>query len=187
MKIKLFFSFLILFAFFTSCNFFNKQDSSSKANVAETTIELTYEVTADDGAFSIKFPAEPEFSIEPTETEVGTLFNKMYIYEYNVELSFMMAFCDYPQEYINQYEPYGMLKGAMEGFVEAIGMTIDQQEKIDIKGHEGIDFMASGGGYWGHMRDFLVENRLYQFGILSTSGPMNEVDTEAFLDSFKLH
>lgn len=183
----MFLSSLVIIAFFTSCNFFNKQDPDSSANVAETTIELTYEVTAEDGAFSIRFPAKPEFSVEPTETEIGVLSNNMYIYEHGIELSYMIAFSDYPQEYIGQYEPEGMLKGAMEGFVEATGMTVEKQEKIDIKGHEGIDFMASGGGYWGHMRDYLVENRLYQVGILSTSGPVNEVDTEAFLNSFKLH
>jgi hypothetical protein len=184
---KFFFPILILLvAFISGCNLFDKEDPVSDEPVVETTIDLNYKTTADDGTFSIKFPSKPEFSTEPVETEVAILDNNMYILEYSIDLAYMVAYTDYPQDHIDQYDSYELLDGAMSGFVGEIGMTIDKQDKIDIKGHDGIEFVATGGGYWAHMRDYLVKNRLYQIGILSTSGPVNEADAEAFFDSFKL-
>ncbi len=170
----------------SACNFFDKNNDTAEKPEIQTTIDLSHKVTAEDGTFSIKFPAKPDFSTEPVETEVGILDNNMYIYEHSVDFAYMVAFSDYPQEHIDKYEPYDLLDGAMTGFVGEIGMNIDKQDKIDINGHEGLEFIASGAGYWAHMRDYLVINRLYQIGILSTSGPVNDADAEAFFDSFKL-
>jgi hypothetical protein len=184
-------SIILMFGIFLvvcqSCSFFNKDSSKDIAEIEpEATIELTHEATAPDGTFSIMFPGIPEFSSEAIETEVGMLDNYMYIYEHSYALAYMVAYTDYPEQYLEGEDSQELLNNAMYGFIEEIGSEPEKTNNITLDKHPGLEFTASGNGYWAHMRDYLVHNRLYQIGILSSSEKVNEGDALAFFKSFIL-
>lgn len=187
---KLIFLFAILvLIIFSGCNMFQKDSAEAdvpEEPVVEATIPLIHTLMAPDSSFTIDLPGEPEYSMEEVETEVGILQNNMYIYEYSYTLAYMIAYSDYPKDHIEKYDADELLQNSMNGFVGEIGMEIENNEKIKIKKHAGIEFVAAGGGYWAHMRDYLVDNRLYQIGLLSTAEAINEADAAAYLNSFKL-
>jgi hypothetical protein len=51
--------------------------------------------------------------------------------------------------------------------------------------HPGILFHAQGSGMYCSMRDYLVDNRLYQLGILQMSAITEQAEND-FFDSFEL-
>jgi len=184
---KSFIMFMAAIVLFTtySCNLFNKEKTEEVAEDIAV-IPLTKVIEAEDGTFQISFPGTPEYTSEPVETDAGIVQNNMYIYEHNVSLAYMLAYTDYPTEHIEGFDPYDLLTNAMNGFVGEVGLKVDKNEKVKIKGHPGIEFTASGDGYWAHMTDYLIDHRLYQVGILSTSGAVNTADAKAFFDSLIL-
>jgi hypothetical protein len=177
---------IVLFTTY-SCNLFNKEKTEEVVETEDVAVvALTKIIDAEDGTFQISFPGTPEFTSEPVETDAGLVQNNMYIYEHNVSLAYMLAYTDYPAEHIDGFDPYELLDNAMNGFVGEVGLAVDKNEKVKIKNFPGLEFIASGDGYWAHMTDYLVDNRLYQVGILSTSGKVNTADAKAFFDSLIL-
>jgi len=178
---------IIITVLAVSCGFFdNDKNTVAEDENNPNAISLTYTVQPEDGAFAIMFPGTPDYTNEPVDTETGILENRMYIYEHSIHLAYMLAFTDYANDQIEQYHPDELLNNAMEGFTAEIGIIVEKKQKVSIQNHSGIEFTASGQGYWAFMRDYLVGNRLYQIGLLSTNGAVNEDDANAFFNSFKL-
>jgi len=179
------FLFALLLVFCQSCNFFSKERSKDIAEV-KYTVELTYEITAPDGSFTIMFPGPPEFSSETIETEFGMLDNYMFIYEHSYSLAYMVAYSDYPDQHFEGEDSFDLLTNAMYGFIGEIGSKPEKTEKIRLDKYPGLEFTASGNGYSVYMRDYLVNNRLYQIGIMNSSEKVNEGDAIAFFNSFSI-
>lgn len=179
-------SLALLFVFNYACNRSGNKNSETAENEEIAEIELSFVVVPPDDSFVISFPGQPDFSSEPVETEAGLVENNMYIYEYNGSLAYMVAYTDYPPENIQNYDPYELLNNAMNGFVGEIGISVNDSEKINFQKHPGIEFTASGQGYWAHMRDYLIGHRLFQIGLLSTEKIVNKADALAFFESFNL-
>jgi hypothetical protein len=180
--------FFILFSaalILTCCQYFRGSEDNSQQEKAH--IELAYRIDSPDGKFTVSFPGKPDFASEPIESEHGSILNNMYIYEHSSSLAYMLAFTDYPDNHIAPYDPYELLDNAMYGFVDEVGLKVDSAEKISSGSYPGIEFIASGDGFNAHMRDFLVDNRLYQIGILSSTGSLNHSDANAFFDTFSIH
>jgi len=188
MKFNSIFYLFITAVFFSGCGLFENKNTSADTSETDndSAITLSYTVDSDDERFSIQFPGAPDYTSEPVETESGILENNMYIYEHNISLAYMLAYTDYSTEEINSFDPNELLNNAMNGFTGEVGLTVDNTTKISLKKYPGIEFIASGEGYWAHMRDYLVENRLYQIGLLSTDGNVKEADANAFFNSFVL-
>ncbi len=170
--------------FVVSCNF---KESENEMQGKQPAINLEHTVHSPDGKFTISFPGKPEFSTESVASDEGILENNMYMYEYSQEIVYMLAYTEYEIKHIFGYDPYELLDNAMNGFVEEVGILVQKKEKIKTGEHPGIEFIASGTEYHAHICDYLVENRLYQIGILSSAGQIEPADADAFFSSFKLH
>jgi hypothetical protein len=149
--------------------------------VSAQTSEKFYDYS---GKFKIWFPATPTESSQVTETDLGeiTLYN--FIYETEV-VTYMVSYCDYPAESIKDSDITGLLNNAKDGFIGALGLTVKEEGTVSIQSYQGIWFDASGDTYYCVMRDYMVNNRLYQIGILKTE-QIRETEKQKFLNSFEL-
>lgn len=199
MKKSLYFLTALLFGLFviTSCNPKNNKssDDTKDENVTKTDDEKvdvkddTKKVelfTSEDGSFKIYFPGKPTLTKEPVDTELGKIQMYTYMYEESVSKVYMVAYSDYPKAAIESGDTDVMLDGAKNGFLKNLNLRIDEEKDITLGDYEGIYFKAQGGGYYTVMKDYLIENRLYQIGILTDKSYPSQTDIDAFLNSFEL-
>lgn len=142
--------------------------------------------TSEDKSFKIKFPGNPQLTKEPVETELGKIEMYTYMYEHSATKVYMVAYSDYPKAAIEAGDKDMMLDGAKSGFLKKLSLKIDEEKDIEIDGNQGLYFKAQGSGFYAVMKDYLVENRLYQVGILSQGSYPSDKEIDEFLNSFEL-
>ncbi len=135
------------------------------------------------GKFKIQFPGQPTTSSQDQKTDIGnvTLYQFMYETESSV---YMVSYVDYPADKLNPNKKE-LLTNAKNGFVNALNLTVSDEGFITYGQHQGIRFVASDSEKSCVMRDYLVDNRLYQLGILQF-GKISEQAENDFFDSFEL-
>ncbi|MBE2246414.1 MAG: hypothetical protein IAE67_04100 [Candidatus Competibacteraceae bacterium] len=161
-------------------------DNTTSDNSSTTTSENVNKFTTEEGNFKIAFPGEPTISNEKVPTEVGDIDMHMYMYEKGYDEAYMVAFSDYPKELVDAGDKGEMLQGSKEGVVSNISAKLEDEKKIEIDGHPGLFFKAKGPQFATVYKLFMVNNRLYQVGILRASDYPSDADTKSFLDSFEL-
>jgi hypothetical protein len=139
------------------------------------------------GKFSIIFPGQPVESSSKVETEVGTVKLHMFMHEASDTKAFMVAYCDYAKKHIAGTEPFTLLDGAKDGVVGQFKATITSENKSNFQGFPSIDFVAEGDEYNTSYKLLLVNNRLYQVGILVSGKQVTELETKSFIGSFMIH
>jgi hypothetical protein len=171
-----------------SCNSSKKENSETASTEEEVkpTIDLTYSLNVPEVGFTINFPGQPELTTDPIESEeLGTLETVMYLYEYSVSLAYIVAYTEYPADKLGDFDVDELLDVTMYGFVEELGMQVDSKEKINLKKNPGLEYFASGNDFYAHFNVYIVNNVLFQVGVLSDK-ELNHADSHAFLKSFKL-
>ena len=109
-----------------------------------------------------------------------------YMHEASLSEAYMVAYSDYPASAVKDSNTDEMLENAMGGFVGQLGITIEKQEKITMGDAKGISFKGTGNGVFTVMKDYLVDNRLYQIGILRSDRYPTDEEVNNFINSFKL-
>ncbi len=142
---------------------------------------------SEDGNFSIMFPGTPEQSFEQVPTEVGDIGMTTLMYEESVTKVYMVAYADYPSELVEASDPDVLIQAAKDGALSSQQMNnLDEETDISINGYTGLYFKANNGQYYISYKIYLVNNRLYQIGILRDGSYATLEDEAAFLDSFTL-
>ncbi|MCP4440608.1 MAG: hypothetical protein GY810_16810 [Aureispira sp.] len=161
------------------------QPNTDEPKITESTNTEPY--TSEEGNFSILFPGTPEKTTETTPTEVGPIDITMYLYEAGPTLAYLVGYSDYPEEIIKNGDVNEMLKGAQEGVVGNIQGEIVEDKNIllDDK-HSGKYFTAKSTQFNVVYELYLVNNRLYQVGVMSTQSLDNDPVAKEFVGSFKL-
>lgn len=139
--------------------------------------------THDD--FTITFPSDPTETIQdvPIENVTYKMTTLTSLEENSVNI---FSFIDYSPEYMDIYSSKEFLENVKGGFIGSLGITVDDEKTIFISGNEGLYFKASGSGYFCVMKDYIVENRLYQIGILRSDRYPTDYEVSSFIDSFQL-
>lgn len=141
--------------------------------------------TYHDSKFKINFPGEPSEKEQDVETAVGPITMYSLMYEgYNS--AYMLAYSDYPSSFIKDGNKADLLDNAKGGFIGSLGIEVTYERKISIKGHPGIYFKAEGSGYYCVMKDYLVNNRLYQIGILRADRFPTNKEIDDYINTFSL-
>ena len=136
------------------------------------------------GRFQMNFPGEPTYNYQDTPSEVGML--RMYNFMLETESAvYMVSYVDYPSSHIAGQDMEALLKRAAGGFINSLKLTSKSESIINYGNYKGILFYADNGEWYAVMRDFIVGNRLYQMGILST-GEIDVNTENEFFDSFVL-
>ena len=158
---------------------------SSFAGITTTVKTQGYKYKSGKGKYEVTFPGKPEISKEKISTAVGKvkLYTAMYV---DGSYVYMVAYSAYPKKKIQNSNPEDMLDGAIEGYTGKLNMTITEKKSITIDSYPGVMIIASSSKYHTVMRDYMVDNRLFQVGILSENEIPESRYTE-FYDSFKLN
>jgi hypothetical protein len=139
------------------------------------------EFRSEKGRFVVKLPGTPE---EMKQTSQGVdVF--MYLLK-KPPLVYIVGYGDYPQATINQAGAEGMLNADRDSFVKAVKGKVLTEKRVTLDGNPGRDILIQGENAHFHLRQFLVERRLYQ---VVSGGTREAVDSKAgkdFQESFKL-
>lgn len=144
---------------------------------------------SEDGNFSIDFiGANPTPQVSTVPTDVGDIEMVMFMYEKSVTEALMVVYSDYPSALINESNGAdGLLEGAKGGALGNLGIVeADTEEKVKLDGHPGLRFTGNNGQYYVSYEIYLVNNRLYQIGILRDGSYAQKEEVDRFLGSFKL-
>ena len=144
---------------------------------------------SEEGKFSVDFlGATPGFSSTNVDTDVGSIVLNMYMYEKGEDQAFMVAYCDYPPEMVDESDgAIGLLEGAKNGALGNLNIESPETENdIELDGHQGMSFSANNGEFFVTYEIYLVGNRLYQIAILRLGEYASKKDKKTFMKSFQL-
>jgi len=136
------------------------------------------------GKFKIQFPGTPKTDSQNMTTDMGAVTLYQFMYETSNGV-FMVSYVDYPADKLAQQDKKELLNKAKNGFVNALKLNISEERFMTYAKHPGVIFLADDGTQFSSMRDYLVENRLYQLGIFQVGAISDEMQND-FFDSFEL-
>ncbi len=147
-----------------------------------------YELMSHKGKFFIVFPGEPEYSVENVKTAVGKLEMNTYLYEESIDVAFMVAYIDYPNDVVEESDSDELLDAALGGALGSWGIDIN---KVSLEtrwhdGYKGIYCKDSNDDTYVAYEVILVKNRLYQLAILQNGKAISKKTLKSFYDSFEL-
>lgn len=166
----------------------NVEEILEEEPVAEVVTGSDY--TSEECGYSITFPGTPsEQPIQEVPTAIGTVEMNTVMYEQSNTVAYMVAYTEYPSEYVSETDAESLLSGGKDGALESLSADIvTNEENVTLDGHPGMKFsgMSTSLGYYVEYYLILKENKLYQVAILE-QGAYPEADKKAaFFDSFKL-
>ena len=143
------------------------------------------------GRYSVLMPGKPKEQTQSVNSAVGTLDMHIASYE-DRSGAYLIMYTDYPADLVNLDRADAMLDGGARGAVENVNGNLIQQQDFplgNIPGRE-IEFNAPAQGAQPatrvKVRYFLVNNRMYQVMVVAQQSQGLPVDTQKYLDSFKL-
>lgn len=136
------------------------------------------------GKFKILFPGTPTPGSQNLDTDMGPVTLYQFILE-TQSAAYMVSYVDYPADQMVNKDKNALLDRAKNGFNGALKIATTDSLFMTYAKHPGILFHAQGSGMYCSMRDYLVDNRLYQLGILQMSAITEQAEND-FFDSFEL-
>ena len=175
-------------------NLANELETNNKGlegSIEETVVEATipseiYE--SEDGRFKVNFlGATPEVSQEVIPTELGNIEITMFLYEKSMTEAYIIGYNDYPSAIVEAGSTAEMLAGGKEGVVNSMGVTqFDLEEEVSLDGHSGLHFKGIAGTLHIEYQMYLVENRLYQIGVVRDGSYVTPDRADTFFGTFEL-
>lgn len=169
-----------------------KEEGTADTTTTEAVTEpeedaASEEFVSEDGGFSINFKSKPSEQTQPVQTAAGNVTMHMFMYEESSTKVYMMAYCDFPKDQMQKdVDRVSVLNSSKEGVISKFSAKVTEEKTGKFMGHDAIDFLASGPQYHTSYKILLVDNRLYQIGILQTGGPVSQEETDQFIGTFKL-
>jgi len=173
-------------------NELDKANEELEANLDEAII--TEEVISsdlyesEDGRFKINFlGGTPDVSSQAIPTELGDIEITMFLYEKSITEAYVLGYNDYPSAIVEAGSTIEMLEGGKDGVVNSMGITqFDLEEEVSLDGHSGLHFKGVAGTLHIEYQMYLVNNRLYQIGIVRDGSYATQDRVDAFLGTFEL-
>ena len=143
---------------------------------------------SEDGRFKVNFlGATPEISSESVPTELGDIEITMFLYEKSATEAYIIGYNDYPSAIVEAGSTADMLAGGKEGVINSMGVThLDLEEEVSIDGHSGLHFKGVAGTMHVEYQMYLVENRLYQIGVIRDGSYVTQDRVDTFFGTFEL-
>ena len=175
-------------------NLANELETNNKGlegSIEETAVEATipseiYE--SEDGRFKVNFlGATPEVSQEVIPTELGNIEITMFLYEKSMTEAYIIGYNDYPSAIVEAGSTAEMLAGGKEGVANSMGVTqFDLEEEVNLDGNSGLHFKGIAGTLHIEYQMYLVENRLYQIGVVRDGSYVTPDRVDTFFGTFEL-
>jgi peroxiredoxin len=149
------------------------------------------EFRSEAGGFYVYTPASMTEEVQSVDVpNAGTIATHMFSGDRN-NISYFVAYADFPEDLIAQSDPEKMLDGSVNGAVGNVNGVLVGQSKISLSGNPGREILANAklpNGQDATLKAhiYLVQNRLYQVLILSLKGQVSNDVMMQYLDSFTL-
>ncbi len=142
--------------------------------------------TTDVGGFSVMLPTGVSNETDVVETKLGELEYVMYKARSKYS-QFLIAYTDYPPDYIDDSNPADLLVGAAKGAAANINGKLTKEESF-LHNDIAVREVHVKGPNRVHMRCrvMLVGNRLYQVMALSNRRHVGDSKVDEVLESFQL-
>jgi hypothetical protein len=146
--------------------------------------------TSAAGGFSVMAPGPVEEKIQSLDIPLAGKIDMHAFNGHKGNISYVVAYADYPVEIVSQRDPEKVLDGSRDGMVGNINGKLLTEFKISIDGYPGREIVVDtkiGDGQDATIkaRLYLVGNRLYQLIALAPKGE-GLGDMQPFLESFAL-
>ena len=143
---------------------------------------------SEDGRFKVNFlGATPEVSQEVIPTELGNIEITMFLYEKSMTEAYIIGYNDYPSAIVEAGSTAEMLAGGKEGVANSMGVTqFDLEEEVNLDGNSGLHFKGIAGTLHIEYQMYLVENRLYQIGVVRDGSYVTPDRVDTFFGTFEL-
>jgi len=174
---------LIILIVCISFNIEAQVDEPKAATQSKTSSTSNY--FNDDPFFRINFKSQPTKTANDIETAVGTVKMVTYMVE-EPTVAYMIAYSTYPSNHITANNTQTMLDNAVGGFIGNLQMTLIDQKEISLQGNKGVLFKASSDLYYAIVADYLVNNTLFQIGIMRSDGFPTQNEVNDFIYTFEL-
>jgi|TARA_B110000438_G_C15747004_1_gene621195 hypothetical protein len=162
-----------------------QEDLEAVTETAAISAEI-YE--SEDGRFKVNFlGGTPDVSTQAIPTELGEIEITMFLYEKSITEAYIIGYNDYPSAIVEAGSTEDMLAGGKEGVVNSMGVTqFDLEEEVSLDGNSGLHFKGVAGSLHIEYQMYLVENRLYQIGIVRDGSYATQDRVDTFLGTFEL-
>jgi hypothetical protein len=162
-----------------------QEDLEAVTETAAISAEI-YE--SEDGRFKVNFlGGTPDVSTQAIPTELGEIEITMFLYEKSITEAYIIGYNDYPSAIVEAGSAEDMLAGGKEGVVNSMGVTqFDLEEEVSLDGNSGLHFKGVAGSLHIEYQMYLVENRLYQIGIVRDGSYATQDRVDTFLGTFEL-
>ena len=143
---------------------------------------------SEDGRFKVNFlGGTPDVSTQAIPTELGDIEITMFLYEKSITEAYIIGYNDYPSAIVEAGSTADMLAGGKEGVVNSMGITqFDLEKEVSLNGYSGLHFKGVAGSLHIEYQMYLVENRLYQIGIVRDGSYTTQDRVDTFLGTFEL-
>jgi hypothetical protein len=142
--------------------------------------------TSVEGRFSVSMPANPEKVTQTVKSEIGEIAFTMFAAD-STEFGFVVAYSDYPQDFIETSNPIENLGWVAEGV--AIDVKGELVNEVALKNYSGeakeyqVNIPEKGILT---SRLILDDRRLYQLIAMFPADRQDEKKMAEFFDSFKI-
>jgi len=160
-----------------------KEKNQEKVKTDETKVKTPF--LTEEGKFEALFDGEPGRNAEKIPDQDIEVVS--YYYEIGKTALQIISFTDFDAEMVKMTPALDVLRGAKQGVLSNFGITtfeVEENRKFD--GHEGVYFKGNNGKYYVEYLFILVENRMYQIGVMGDGAYVSEEDAANFFNSFKL-
>ena len=156
--------------------------------VAEEATIISEMYESEDGRFKVNFlGGTPEITTQSVPTDLGDIEITMFLYEKSATEAYIIGYNDYPSAIVEAGSTADMLAGGKEGVINSMGVTqLDLEEEVSIDGHSGLHFKGVAKTMHIEYQMYLVENRLYQIGVIRDGSYVTQDKVDTFFGTFEL-
>lgn len=134
----------------------------------------------------VSIPGEFKHEVTNLNTAAGEIKVSIYTCEKN-DITYIAAHTEYPEELIKNSDTKIMLDNAVTGSVRNSHGTLLAEEIFSVNSYPGREVKIQGpNGHIMRNRMLLVNNTLYQWGVVTVKEKIFTKAVSRFFDSFKL-
>ncbi len=150
--------------------------------------DLRYVYRSSGEDFQINFPSQPKVSSSMISSNQGQIELNTLSVDFSVTKAYWASYSDYPSAFIGMKPAYQVLTDARQYIVEHLGSGTVFEVLSDTlrQDYPALRFRARDGHFHAVYELILVENRLYQLGVLRDGKYPQAADYDRFFDSFQL-
>jgi hypothetical protein len=150
--------------------------------------QLTYLYQSSGEDFQLRFPGPPKVSSAMIPSPQGQIELITIAYDYSITKAYWASYSDYPTAVINSRPARQILQDARQSVVEGLGKGTQFEVLFDSvrQQYPSQRFRARDAHFHAVYELVLVNNRLYQLGVLRDGKYPQPADVEAFINGFVL-